>query len=153
MSTITTSPHLEEFLSAYIETALWSSTDNSNDQGGDPLDANYSADDLAQETLLRFTEDCTKFLSECELALQAAVSLAGCCSQGRKRMATRNNLQIRAGLVNRVIHGRNLYLKNDRFINATVEKGGIYVRSIHTGKLEKYEDGKFTDCNGDTVRV
>jgi hypothetical protein len=37
-------------LDAYIECALWASTDNSDDTGGEPLDANYSAADLAAET-------------------------------------------------------------------------------------------------------
>jgi hypothetical protein len=37
-------------LSDYIACALWSCTDNSDDTGGEPLDANYSADDLAPET-------------------------------------------------------------------------------------------------------
>jgi hypothetical protein len=50
-----------DFLNAYIECALWSSTDNSDDQGGEPLDANYSPDDIAPETLERMRADCAKF--------------------------------------------------------------------------------------------
>lgn len=55
-----------EFLTAYIECALWSSTDNSRDDGGDPLDDNYSAGDLAPETLDRMREDCREFTESAE---------------------------------------------------------------------------------------
>lgn len=49
-----------KFLNSYIETALWSST-NDNDE---PLDANYSADDLADETLERMKRDCERFVEQ-----------------------------------------------------------------------------------------
>lgn len=52
---------LDKFTLAYIQCALWSTTDNSNDQGGDSLDKNYSIEDLDQETLDRIIEDCKKF--------------------------------------------------------------------------------------------
>ena len=50
-------PRLDAFTRAYVEAALWSSTDESNDQGGDPLDANYSIDDIAPETMELIVED------------------------------------------------------------------------------------------------
>lgn len=49
------------FLASYIECALWSSMDESTPQGGEPMDKNYSAADLAPETLAKFTADCEKF--------------------------------------------------------------------------------------------
>jgi hypothetical protein len=52
---------MSKFLDDYIATALWSSTDNADDSGGEPLDAHYSADDLAPATLASFTEDCADF--------------------------------------------------------------------------------------------
>src|SRR5688500_762108 len=53
---------LDEFTRAYIETALWSSTDESDPEtGGDPMDQNYDLDDIAPETLARMVEDCRKF--------------------------------------------------------------------------------------------
>lgn len=58
---MTTKIHLDRFTEAYIECALWSSTDNSNDQGGAPLDDNYGLDDIAEETLLQAKEDCEAF--------------------------------------------------------------------------------------------
>jgi hypothetical protein len=51
---------LSTFARAYIECALWSSTDD-NDE---PLDANYSIDDLAPETLAKMQADCEQFEKE-----------------------------------------------------------------------------------------
>lgn len=54
---------LDEFLDGYIEAALWSSTDESDDSGGEPLDRNYCEGDIAPETLARMRADCLVFLS------------------------------------------------------------------------------------------
>lgn len=59
----------DQFFQAYIEAALWSSMDNANDQGGEPLDANYSADDIAPETLAKMRSDCELFQVENETLL------------------------------------------------------------------------------------
>jgi hypothetical protein len=53
----------DRFLSAYIECALWSSTDNADDTGGEPLDANYSVDDLSPECLEAMRKDCASFIA------------------------------------------------------------------------------------------
>ena len=52
---------LESFTAAYIEAALWSSTDESRDDGGDPLDANYGASDIAPECRAKMDADCKAF--------------------------------------------------------------------------------------------
>ncbi len=54
---------LDEFLSAYITAALWSSTDESDESGGEPLDKHYGESDLAPETLDRMRADCVAFLN------------------------------------------------------------------------------------------
>jgi hypothetical protein len=54
------SPNLDEFTSAYIEAALWSSTDD-QDQ---PLDK-YSLDDIAPESLEAMVKDCQEFQQQC----------------------------------------------------------------------------------------
>jgi hypothetical protein len=51
---------LDTFTLAYIEAALWSSTDDN----GEPMDANYSIEDLAPETLARMVEDCQRFQAD-----------------------------------------------------------------------------------------
>lgn len=52
---------LDAFTLAYIECALWSSSDESTENGGDPLDQNYTIDDIAPEALARITADCAAF--------------------------------------------------------------------------------------------
>lgn len=58
---MSTAIHLDRFTEAYLEAALWSSTDNSDESGGEPLDENYSLRDISEETLLQAKEDCEAF--------------------------------------------------------------------------------------------
>ena len=55
--------NLDRFTRAYITAALWSSNDESTPEGGEPLDANYSIEDISPETLLTIVADCAKFQS------------------------------------------------------------------------------------------
>lgn len=64
MSNPITIDSLDEFTRAYIECALWSSTDESRDDGGDPLDKNYGPEDIAPEALQKMADDCAKFQRE-----------------------------------------------------------------------------------------
>jgi hypothetical protein len=56
---------LDEFTTAYIECAMWSTTCNEEeedgDSGGPPLDDRYSIDEIAQECLKKMVEDCRDF--------------------------------------------------------------------------------------------
>lgn len=52
---------MDPFTQAYIECALWSSTDNVDDSGGAPLDDNYSSDDIDAVTLAQMVKDCKDF--------------------------------------------------------------------------------------------
>jgi hypothetical protein len=52
---------LDAFTTAYITCALWSSTDNARDDGGDPLDRNYGPEDLTIATLREMIADCRSF--------------------------------------------------------------------------------------------
>lgn len=53
--------NLDEFTRAYIECALWSFTDWSDESGGDPLDQNYSEYDIALPTLREMVRECREF--------------------------------------------------------------------------------------------
>lgn len=57
---------LDAFTIAYIEAALWAGTDERDIDGndGEPLDTNYSIDDLAAETLKKVAADCKRFQQE-----------------------------------------------------------------------------------------
>ncbi len=52
---------LDEFVTAYATCALWSSTDNSDEQGGEPLDRHHDVDDIAPETMASMVADCKAF--------------------------------------------------------------------------------------------
>lgn len=51
---------LDAFTRAYIETALWSSTDDD----GEPLDGLYTIDDIAQDTFTAMIGDCRRFQAD-----------------------------------------------------------------------------------------
>jgi len=52
---------LDEFTQQYIETALWSSMDESDESGGRPLDDHYDVSDIAPETLEKMVADAKAF--------------------------------------------------------------------------------------------
>lgn len=58
------------FLRSYIATALWSSNDESTPSGGEPMDTNYSSDDLAPETVQTMRADCADFLFQARRQLR-----------------------------------------------------------------------------------
>lgn len=45
----------------YVECALWSSVDESDEGGGDPLDTYYGTGDVAPGTLQAMRDDCARF--------------------------------------------------------------------------------------------
>ena len=55
---------MDEFTRGFLETALWSSTDNADDSGGEPLDKNYSIEDFTPQALKELTADCEQFQQE-----------------------------------------------------------------------------------------
>lgn len=55
---------LDQFTEAYITCMLWSSTDNTDDQGGEPLENNYSIEDIDPESMSRIIKDCKDFQAE-----------------------------------------------------------------------------------------
>lgn len=54
-------PKSNSFLGGYLEAALWSSNDESDDSGGDPLDKNYSIADISDDLMKQAIDDCNKF--------------------------------------------------------------------------------------------
>jgi hypothetical protein len=57
-------PCPDAFFDAYVECALWSSTDNADESGGSPLDDNYGPEDIAPECLKSMREDCDAFWND-----------------------------------------------------------------------------------------
>ena len=54
-------PDLDDFTKSYIEAALWSTNDEGDETGGEPLDRNYGAAHIAPESLRRIISDCAHF--------------------------------------------------------------------------------------------
>jgi hypothetical protein len=52
---------LDTFTAAYVECAMWSSNDELTPDGGEPLDANYTPDDIDPATLAGMVEECRAF--------------------------------------------------------------------------------------------
>lgn len=67
---------MDAFTRGFLETALWSSSDESTDAGGDPLDQNYSIDDFDPKSLEGLAADCARFQEE------NADDLAACYEAG-----------------------------------------------------------------------
>ncbi len=63
---------LDKFTLSYITAALWSSNDESTPQGGEPMDRNYSIDDLTIDCLLKMQKDCKEFQEQNSRALNLA---------------------------------------------------------------------------------
>ncbi len=57
---------IDRILDAYIECALWSSTDESTESGGYPLDANYGPEDLTRKCRAEMRRDIRSFLEYCQ---------------------------------------------------------------------------------------
>lgn len=53
---------VNDVLHGYATAALWSSSDNSDESGGEPLDNNYSIGDIASSSLRSMRKDIVKFL-------------------------------------------------------------------------------------------
>jgi len=58
---------VDEFTRAYMQAMLWAETDNSNDQGGDPLDQNYDETDFSDDAMERIINDCKQFQQQAQL--------------------------------------------------------------------------------------
>ena len=64
---------MDTFMQSYIETALWSSTDDN----GEPLDSSKYADvELDPQTVATFQDDCTRFVTASTPLIEAFLSTA-----------------------------------------------------------------------------
>lgn len=80
----TSSPHdLESydagrsFFIGYVTCALWSSTDESDESGGNPMDDNYSREDIAPACLDTMRAECLDFIHAARSPLRAATNREG----------------------------------------------------------------------------
>ncbi len=130
-----TAIQLDQFTRAYVECALWSSTDNADDQGGEPLDANYDAGDIAEETLASMAADCEAFqrdnqadLDNCDLSLDRQGHDfwlnrnghgAGFWDEGYRKDASVNEALNRLSEASKVYGSVDLYVGDDGKIHGS----------------------------------
>lgn len=60
---------IRDFIHAYKVCALWSSSDESDESGGEPMDKNYDVDDIHPGTIQMMEMDCREFVKENESLL------------------------------------------------------------------------------------
>lgn len=89
---IATTDDMDHFIEAYIECAIWASNDNSREDGGDPLDANYDADDIDPDALMQMKAECSDFFTANKDALDRACQVHGAtmAQHGHDFWLTRN---------------------------------------------------------------
>jgi hypothetical protein len=51
----------KDFLQGYLTAALWASTDNSDESGGESLDENYDIESFTKEAIAKAKRDCSSF--------------------------------------------------------------------------------------------
>lgn len=68
---------LNAFFNAYVEAALWSSTDESDESGGEPLDKNYGPGDFTKEALKKMRRDADSFARAHASLIEGEESRAG----------------------------------------------------------------------------
>lgn len=64
----------DAFVRGYIDAALFSSTDESDDGGGESMDANYSRSDIASSSLKSIKRECARFIKKHKADLEEFVA-------------------------------------------------------------------------------
>jgi hypothetical protein len=123
-----TSCELGEFFRGYVECALWSSTDQSTESGGYPLDDNYGPGDIDGATVLVARDECADFVRANYADLCAYAGPRGWASAGHDFWLTRNH------------HGagfwdRGLGKLGDRLTSASHPYGDAYLMPGDDGAL------------------
>ena len=54
---------LDEVVNAYIEALLWATNDDSLPDGGEPMNVNYSREDMSEQAMVSIHKDCRNFLN------------------------------------------------------------------------------------------
>lgn len=125
-----TPDNLDAFTRAYVQCALWSSSDD----GGDPFDQNYTADDLAPETLARMIEDCADFRDCDDWRVAVDMGAWDDAQGGHDFWLTRNGHG--AGFWDRYSSGDSIGGRlGDALTNRAEVYGGVYLYAGDDGRL------------------
>lgn len=117
---------VDAFFDAYLECALWSSSDQADNQGGRPLDENCGSDDIHPDSLAEMRSECEDFISANTSDLLATGADAS--QMGHDFWLTRNG------------HGAGFWDRGygaigDRLSEASKVYGGVDIYVGDDGKL------------------
>lgn len=117
----------EAMLDGYVDCALWSSLDSSDDAGGSTLDALYSALDIDEATREQMCKDCQDFIDQDEDDIRAYLETRSESDLGHDFWLTRNG------------HGAGFW---DRGLGLLGER--LTMRAKTFGEVDLYatDDGK-----------
>lgn len=94
-------------LLSYITAALWTSHDESTPAGGEPMDRNYSPEDIAPDTLARMAKDLTEFLTA--NAADIAKGCTRCIDAGTSQYHTHEEMAAHDFWLTRNGHGAGFW--------------------------------------------
>jgi hypothetical protein len=133
--TVKKAAQLDEFTRGYIDAALWSSTDDSDEGGGEPLDSNYDVRDISPQAMADIISVCRNFQENNRELLEIAAAEDGqdAAHQGHDFWLTRNG------------HGAGFWdgdyeETGDRLTEAAKQYGESDIYVGDDGKLYLYED-------------
>lgn len=146
MSAATTAPTLpeslswtprmvERFFAGYLEAALWSSMDESNESGGEPLDKNYATYDIPEPVRDRLLTECVDFITANQADLEFWLDAwpdGGPEQAGHDFWLTRNGHG--AGFWDRFARGTAQGAAGDRLSDASKVYGEIDLY-VHDGQV------------------
>jgi hypothetical protein len=122
-----TDDETQEVLAGYITCALWASTDQTDEQGGNPLDANYSIGDIELSARTQMESECREFLTTNEEDIERFCDKHSLEQVGHDLWLTRNH------------HGAGFW---DRDEGKVGDKLTTAAHALGESDLVVYDDGK-----------
>jgi len=117
---------VDRFFHAYLEAALWSSSDQSDESGGRPMDENYSPEDIPQDVRDGLKAECVEFITANQADLEYWLDewpQEGPERAGHDFWLTRNGHG--AGFWDRMAPGTEAHRAGKRLTEASEEYGTI----------------------------
>lgn len=141
----------EPIIRAYVVAALWSTTDESTPEGGEPMDANYGPDDLSESARRAVARDVRDFVVGCLKGKPNAFHGMDASQIGHDFLLTRNGHG--AGFWDRGLGARGEWLTQQckPYGEASFyvgDDGKIYVSGDET-YTGAYDDGTPMEACGD----
>lgn len=74
---------VDEFFDGYLQCALWSSMDESDESGGEPMDSNYSPEDIPVVVRQALRAECLEFIASVDGPLRVNQKSCPACAASR----------------------------------------------------------------------